>query len=328
MSSRRRSTRCAMTRRSARGCPGRSMTSGSARATPNGSGVRQRKRRISARRLPTRIGASGEVRHERSVRRFSLVAPGKPDHGFALDPTHGPAREVLEDGIRAGDPVRQLRRGDLARRALEMRLPVHVPRPPAARMPDLRVDAARGAVLQLRRDGTPPGAAMRLTARCIDLLRILRAARWLTTSQVRRRFFPRATLSAARRRLRRLAAAGYVRKHQENRMREAMFTLGQEAIRVLEAETDGGNSVALERRPPKQLEHLAGINDIRIAAELCGQLSYFFAAWELPGIGWKHPIVPDAIFRTADRTFAIEYDRGGEGLRYFIGSKEIGRAHV
>jgi hypothetical protein len=31
--------------------------------------------------------------------------------------------------------------------------------------------------------------------------------------------------------------------------------------------------------------------------------------------------VPDAIFRTADRTFAVEYDRGGEGLRYFIGSK-------
>jgi hypothetical protein len=31
--------------------------------------------------------------------------------------------------------------------------------------------------------------------------------------------------------------------------------------------------------------------------------------------------VPDAIFRTTDRTFAVEYDRGGEGLRYFIGSK-------
>jgi hypothetical protein len=56
----------------------------------------------------------------------------------------------------------------------------------------------------------------------------------------------------------------------------------------------------------------------------CGQLSYFFAAWELPGIGWKHPIVPDAIFRTMDRTFAVEYDRGGEGLRYFIGSKIAG----
>jgi hypothetical protein len=162
---------------------------------------------------------------------------------------------------------------------------------------------------------------MRLTARCRDLLRLLRAARWLTTSQVRRRFFPRATASAARRRLRRLGAAGYLRKHQEDRMREALFTLGREARRVLEKESDGGKPVVLERGPPKQLEHMAGINDIRIAAELCGQLSYFFAAWELPGIGWKHPIVPDAVFRAADRTFAVEYDRGGEGLRYFVASK-------
>jgi len=29
--------------------------------------------------------------------------------------------------------------------------------------------------------------------------------------------------------------------------------------------------------------------------------------------------VPDAIFRMADSTFAVEYDRGGEGTRYFIG---------
>jgi hypothetical protein len=162
---------------------------------------------------------------------------------------------------------------------------------------------------------------MRLTARCKDLLRLLRAARWLTTGQVRRRFFAQATVSAARRRLRRLAAAGYLRKHQENRMREAMFTLGRESWRVLETEIDGGKPVALERGVPKQLEHLAGINDIRIAAELTGHLSYFFAAWELPGIGWKHPIVPDAILRTKDCTFAVEYDRGGEGLRYFVGSK-------
>jgi hypothetical protein len=160
-----------------------------------------------------------------------------------------------------------------------------------------------------------------LTSRCKDLLRLLRAARWLTTSQVRRRFFPRATVSPARRRLRQLAAAGYLCKHQENRMREALFTLGREARRVLEMESTGGKLVTLERRLPKQLEHLTGINDIRIAAELCGRLSYFFAAWELPGIGWKHPIVPDAIFRTSDRTFAVEYDRGGEGLRYFIASK-------
>ena len=155
----------------------------------------------------------------------------------------------------------------------------------------------------------------------MEMLQLLRAARWLSTSQLHRRFFPRATMSAARRRLRRLARAGYLRKQQEDRMREALFTLGREGRRVLEMENNGGKPVALERKPPKQMEHMAGINDIRIAAELCGQLAYFFAAWELPGIGWKYPLVPDAIFRMGNRTFAVEYDRGAEGLRYFIGSK-------
>jgi hypothetical protein len=162
---------------------------------------------------------------------------------------------------------------------------------------------------------------MRLTGRCMELLKLLQTARWLSTKQVHRRFFAKVTLSAARRRLRRLATAGYLLKHQDDRMREALFTLGRKSSRVLEIENDGGKPVVLERKPPKQMEHLAGINDIRIAAELSGQLAYFFAAWELPGVGWKYPLVPDAIFRMADRTFSVEYDRGAEGLRYFIGSK-------
>src|ERR1039458_7292504 len=121
--------------------------------------------------------------------------------------------------MRAGYPVRKLWRVDLARRDLEVRLPIHVSRPSAARMPDLRLDAEDGPLFRLRRDGAPAGDRMRLTTRCKDLLRLLRAARWLSTGQVRRRFFPHATVSAARRRLRRLAAAGYLRKHHENRMR-------------------------------------------------------------------------------------------------------------
>jgi hypothetical protein len=149
----------------------------------------------------------------------------------------------------------------------------------------------------------------------MDLLRLLAAARWLTTGQVRRRFFASASLSATRRRLRILARTGYVRKHQENRMYEAVFALGIQGKRVLER--SGNDGIALERRPPKQLEHLTGINDIRIAAEMAGGLAYFFAAWELPGIGWKLPMVPDAVFQIADRTFAAEYDRGLEGLKYF-----------
>jgi len=102
-------------------------------------------------------------------------------------------------------------------------------------------------------------------------------------------------------------------------MREAMFTLGREGKRYLERQ--GGTAVGLERRPPKQCEHLLGINDLRIAAEASGALEYFFASWELPGVGWRHPVIPDAVFCVGKRTFAAEYDRGLETLRYFVRTK-------
>jgi len=160
---------------------------------------------------------------------------------------------------------------------------------------------------------------MRLTSRCRELLRLLGAARWLTTGQVRRRFFAAASVNAARRRLCKLAGNGYLRRHQGNRMQEAIFALGANGRAALARE--GAAGITLERKPPKQMEHLAGINDIRIAAETAEGFAYFFAAWELPGIGWKFPMVPDAVFRIGERTFAAEYDRGLEGLRYFVGSK-------
>ena len=51
------------------------------------------------------------------------------------------------------------------------------------------------------------------------------------------------------------------------------------------------------------------------------ELGYFFACWELPGLGWSHGIIPDAVFSLAHHTFAVEFDRGKEGIRYFIRTK-------
>ncbi len=102
-------------------------------------------------------------------------------------------------------------------------------------------------------------------------------------------------------------------------MAEALYTLGREGKRSLEQ--DGAAEVALERRPPKQLEHFLGINDVRIAAELEGELTYFFACWELPALKWRHQLIPDAIFSAHDRTYAVEFDRGAETLRYFVTTK-------
>ncbi|MDA2937067.1 replication-relaxation family protein [Acidobacteria bacterium AH-259-A15] len=160
---------------------------------------------------------------------------------------------------------------------------------------------------------------MRLTERCIGLLRLLRAARWLTTGQIKRRFFPGATTDAARKRLRELGLTGYVRKFQANRMIEALFSLGPEGKRELEKQ--GMNKIRLERRPPKQLAHFLGVNDLRIACELTGKVSYFFAYWELPGLGWSYLVIPDAVFSLFNRTFIAEFDRGVESTRFFVSSK-------
>jgi Replication-relaxation len=159
---------------------------------------------------------------------------------------------------------------------------------------------------------------MRLTKRCEDLLHLLRAARWLTTSQVHRRFFQEASRDAARKRLRKLTQAEYLVKFREHGMSEALFALGPEGKRMLEL---GGEEIILERKPPKQLPHVIGVNDLRIAAELAGPVSYFFSYWELPDLGWRYPVIPDAVFSLRGRTFALEFDRGLEGVRFFMNTK-------
>jgi len=159
---------------------------------------------------------------------------------------------------------------------------------------------------------------MRLTKRCIDLFHLLHAARWLTTRQVRTRFFPKATADAARKRLRKLVDGKYLVMYRENRMSEALFALGPEGKRMLEI---SGKEVTLERKPPAQVLHLVGINDLRLSAELTGEIAYFFACWELPGVGWRYSVIPDAVFSTGGRTFALEFDRGVESVRFFMKTK-------
>jgi hypothetical protein len=126
-------------------------------------------------------------------------------------------------------------------------------------------------------------------------------------------------MEAARRRLRKLERGQYVFRYRGNRMAESLFSLGPQGRRIVEKDT--GREIRLERRPPKQLEHFLGINDLRIAAEACSELAYFFACWELPGLRWRYPIVPDAVFSVKGRTYAAEFDRGQEGLRFFVRTK-------
>src|SRR6266516_3393602 len=109
---------------------------------------------------------------------------------------------------------------------------------------------------------------MKLVDRDKRLLHKLEVCKWLTTSQIQRLFFSHASLDAVRKRLRKLAAARYVRSYQPNRMSEALHGLG--AV-------------------PKQVDHFVAINTIRIHAEQAGA-EFFYAYWELGSFDWTYAV--------------------------------------
>ena len=96
-------------------------------------------------------------------------------------------------------------------------------------------------------------------------------------------------------------------------MAEALYAVGSKAKALLATK---GLEVELCRTPPGQVEHLIGINDIRIAVEAePSRVAYFFSFWELPQFHWDHAVIPDALFalKCPERcTFVMEYDRGNE----------------
>jgi hypothetical protein len=102
-------------------------------------------------------------------------------------------------------------------------------------------------------------------------------------------------------------------------MSEALFAIGRAGKRTLETLIE--EPVELERKLPGQLLHSSAINDLRIGCELTGRLEYFYGAWELPRLGWKHPIIPDGLAAFDGKIFAIEFDSGAEGIRFFVQSK-------
>jgi len=142
--------------------------------------------------------------------------------------------------------------------------------------------------------------------------------KWLTTTQLARLYFPGVTSDAVRKSLRRLADAGYLVSHREHQLAESLHGVGTKGKGVLEAK---GLSADVVRTPPRQSEHLIGLNDIRVAVETGSlHVAYFFASWEVQALGWPHPLIPDAVLglRLPNRqTFFLEYDRGTETLATF-----------
>jgi hypothetical protein len=154
---------------------------------------------------------------------------------------------------------------------------------------------------------------LRITDRDVRLIAKCAAAQWLTTSQVQRLFFPDVTLDRVRKRLRKLAGAAYLFSAQPHAMAEMLHTAGRQGKCLLE---ERGWGVQLTKRLPEHLEHLQGINDIRVAVESDScRVQFFFAHWELGEYNWPYPVIPDAVFCAdlgREATFGVEYDRATE----------------
>ncbi len=160
---------------------------------------------------------------------------------------------------------------------------------------------------------------LRCTERDKKLIVKCSLCRWLTTTQIQRLYFPGATVNAVQKRLRKLAEEGYLRTHREGILSETLHAAGPKAKAIFEAnglEYIGGNDVS------RQIEHLAGVNDIRIAVETgTVPIAYFFAHWQLANVGWTHAVIPDAVFGVRGpslRNFVVEYDRATEGLTVLV----------
>src|SRR5437867_4679229 len=156
---------------------------------------------------------------------------------------------------------------------------------------------------------------LRITDRDLRLLVKCAMCRWLTTDQVKRLYFAEATLNAVQKRLRKLSEAGYLRSHQEHPTAEAIHAVGPKGKPLVE---EKGIEVAVGGEVPRQVEHMLGVNEIRIAVETSGmKVVYFFAYWQLANLGWAHAVIPDAVFavRTPElQTFLVQYDRSTETL--------------
>src|SRR3989449_1456599 len=161
---------------------------------------------------------------------------------------------------------------------------------------------------------------LRLTDRDVRMLAKCAICRWLTTAQLKQLYFPKATLNAVQKRLRKLSDAGYLRSHREHPTSEAVHAVGPKGKPLVE---EKGIEITLTSDVPKQLDHMLGVNEVRIAVETSGvRVAWFFAYWQLGDVGWTYPVIPDAIFALRDeagrRTFLVEYDRSTETLEKLL----------
>lgn len=154
-----------------------------------------------------------------------------------------------------------------------------------------------------------------VTSRDLELFNLLVRAKWLSTSQIRRRFFPGASLNAVQKRLRRLALGGHLKVGRTGRTSESLFSLTGTSRGLIGFEHQAA-------RLPQQLGHFAFINDLRLWFESVAA-GRFLAEWEYRPFSTKGATVPDALVRLEHLDqpllYAIEVDCSTENVRVLVG---------
>jgi hypothetical protein len=105
------------------------------------------------------------------------------------------------------------------------------------------------------------------------------------------------------------------RSYREHPTAEAVHAVGPKGKPLVE---EKGLEVALGDEVPDQLEHLLGLNEIRISIESGSvPVAFFITYLQLASFGWRHPLIPGAVLAVrapTRRAFLIEYNRGTETL--------------
>lgn len=152
----------------------------------------------------------------------------------------------------------------------------------------------------------------------------------LTTSDIAWLAF--GSRETARDRLRKLHCAGYVRAHVRELHADNVYSLTARGRDLVVEHLGGtGDELSLVKALPQQLDHLLGINRVRIALTVASRhapavaLRSFVPEWELRRLG-SSPVVPDAMMKFADsrgdRHFiALEVDTGTENPSYVAEKK-------
>jgi hypothetical protein len=193
--------------------------------------------------------------------------------------------------------------------------------------------------------------SVEITGRDLQLLHMLKAAGWLTTRQIQRRFFPGKSANAVCKRLRKLVAGKYLGIVRRSSTECALYRLASQGKLALSEYLNlEPEEITIPTQLPRKLNHFMGINDLRLAFEqLNGErgvkLVSFFSERELclyrhdsarylnvlPRLLQSYRIIPDVLARiritnqggARDMDVAIEFDAGTEHTGFFGKTKVV-----